>query len=161
METKFTFKQDREQDGCMIYENAKTLNTYHAINRELQNVDLPKRFNIFCAFSNEQYEQGLKSIRPLKDGEKVLRFGSGMFGTREGIDAYFAFIEESHRRIKEECDPQEVYCYEFNNYESMIAYDGDLNAIRLVIDIWGKEAAKNVKRKCAFYSLESLLNEEE
>lgn len=158
--SKFTFRQDWDNDGCLVYENAQTLNKYFAINREMETVNLQKRFNMFCAFSNEQFDKGMQSIRPLNEGEKIVRLGSGMFGTRDGIDSYFAFIRECHERIKRECDPQEVYCYEFNNHESMIAYDGDLSAIRIIIDIWGAEIAGGITRKCAYSSLDEILEDD-
>lgn len=59
-------------------------------------------------------------------------------------------------RIKNECDPQEVYCYEYNNHECCIAFDGDIEAIRLVAGIWGVETAKTIKRRSAFYGVEEL-----
>lgn len=40
-----------------------------------------------------------------------------------------------------------------------IAYDGDVDALRLVADYWGRETAKNIKRFSAFYSIESLMSD--
>jgi len=60
--------------------------------------------------------------------------------------------------IFHECDPQEVYCYEYNNHECCIAFDGDIEAIRLVAGIWGVETAKTIKRRSAFYRVEELFN---
>lgn len=47
---------------------------------------------------------------------------------------------------------------EYNNFESFIAYDGDVDAIRLVVDYWGWETAKSIKCFSAFYSIESLMS---
>lgn len=112
---------------------------------------------MFCAFSDEQFAQNSKTIRPLQEGEKYATLGAGVFGTKDGIKRYLAYSEDIDRQIRERCDPQEIYCYEFNNYESCIAYDGDLNAIRLIIGLFGSETAAKIKRFSAFYSLESLM----
>lgn len=152
---QFTFNQDWDNDGMITYHNAKTLSEYHRLNEEVRNCDLSK-FDMFCAFSKEQFETNRKTIRPLRDGEKYVSFGAGVFGTRDGIDRYIEFQAERNRLISERCDPQEVYCYEFNNFESCVAYDGDVNAIRLIIDLFGLERAKQVRRFCAFYDLNDL-----
>lgn len=151
---KFEFNQDWENDGMLVLKNAKTLNRYQELCRERDETDVSK-FRCFFAFSEEQLKQGQKSIK-LKPNEKLVSFGGGGFGVEDGVNKYFAHLNEVHNRIKTECDPQEVYCYEFNNYESFIAFDGDVNAIRLVAAIWGQETASKVKRFSAFYSLEKL-----
>lgn len=152
---KFIFSQDWDNDGMVQYHNAQTLSEYHRLSEENRNADLSK-FDMFCAFSDEQFERNRKTIRPLTEGEKYVSFGAGVFGTRDGIERYLKFSEEIDRLIAERCDPQEVYCHEFNNYESCIAYDGDANAIRLIIELFGVERAATVKRFCAFYPLENL-----
>lgn len=156
-DSKFTFNQDWDNDGTISYQNAQTLSEYHRLNEERRTADLSK-FDMFCAFSDEQFERNSKTIRPLRDGEKYVSFGAGVFGTKDGIERYLKFSDDISRQISERCDPQEVYCYEFNNYESCIAYDGDVNAIRLIIELFGVERAATVKRFCAFYPLESLSN---
>lgn len=153
--SKFTFKQDWDNDGMISYQNAQTLSEYHRLNEERRTVDLSK-FDMFCAFSDEQFERNRKSIRPLSEGENYKSFGAGVFGTADGIARYLKYSEEINRLITEHCDPQEIYCYEFNNYESCIAYDGDANAIRLIIELFGIERAATIKRFCAFYPLENL-----
>lgn len=152
----FTFEQNWDNDGMLEWHNAATLSEYHRLNEERNNCDL-KKFDMFCAFSDEQFAQNSKTIRPLREGEKYVNFGAGVFGTRDGIERYLAYSEDIDRQIRERCDPQEIYCYEFNNYESCIAYDGDLNAIRLIIGLFGSETAATIKRFSAFYSLESLM----
>ena len=102
--------------------------------------------------------RGMKGIRPLNDGEKIYSFGAGGYGTKDGIERLFKFYEDMEARIKNECDPQEVYCYEYNNHECCIAFDGDIEAIRLVARIWGVETAKTIKRRSAFYRVEELFN---
>ena len=78
--------------------------------------------------------------------------------TKDGIERLFKFYEDMEARIKNECDPQEVYCYEYNNHECCIAFDGDIEAIRLVAGIWGVETAKTIKRRSVFYRVEELFN---
>lgn len=157
---QFSFERDWENEGAISYKNAKTLDTYHRLCDERRNVDVSK-FDMFFAFSNEQFEQGKKTVRPLKEGERWVSFGAGCFGTKDGIQRYIDYSKSIDRRIEAECDPQEVYCYEFNNYESMYAYDGDEDAIRMVASIWGWEVAKTVKRFCVFSSIEQLMTNEE
>lgn len=83
-----------------------------------------------------------------KDHSPVITFNGG--------ERLFKFYEDMEARIKSECDPQEVYCYEYNNHECCIAFDGDIEAIRLVARIWGVETAKTIKRRSAFYRVEEL-----
>lgn len=147
--------QNWENDGMLVCQNVKTIKRYKELKEQRSSCDLSK-FDMFCAFSNKQFEENRKHIRPLKDGEKYVSFGAGVFGTRDGIEKYLAFSESINKRIAEECDPQEVYCYEFNNYECCIAYDGDTDAIRLVADYWGWEKAREIKRYCVFYPIDFL-----
>lgn len=151
----FEFHQDYDNyDGMFSYKNDKTLKRYKELCHSLQETDISK-FDMFAAFSNKQFEEGLKSIRPLKEGEKLCSLGAGIFGTRDGIRKYLNRSEEVHKQIAEECDPQEVYVYEFNNYESAIAYEGDEHAIKIVADIFGIDTARKIKRRCAYYSLDN------
>ena len=48
--------------------------------------------------------------------------------------------------VKEECDPQEVYFYEYNNHECQYAFDGDYEVYKLVSDIFGEYIASKIKR---------------
>ena len=52
--------------------------------------------------------------------------------------------------MSEECDPQEVYDYEYSNHECSYVGD-DTEAIEIVIAYFGKERAKEVERKHSFY----------
>lgn len=135
----------RECDGCVIMHNAKTIKRYKELHEEKSKRDC-YRFDCFFAFSNQQFEDGLKKIRPLKEGEKLVNVGAGMYGTRDGVDKFFAFYEEIDKRIKLDCDPQEVYFYEYNNHESMISWDGDKEPYKIVSKIWGKDVANNLVR---------------
>lgn len=125
--------------------NAKTIKRYKELEEEKYTTDC-YRYDCFFAFSNQQFAEGLKKIRPLKEGEKLVCDGAGMYGTRDGIDKFFAAYDEIDKRIKQECDPQEVYFYEFNNNESMISWDGDAEPMKIITRIWGKEVADNIVR---------------
>lgn len=135
----------RECDGCVIMHNAKTIKRYKELQEEKSKRDC-YRCDCFFAFSNQQFEEGLKKIRPLKEGEKLVSVGAGMYGTRDGVDKFFAFYNEIDKRIKLDCDPQEVYFYEYNNHESMISWDGDKEPYKIVSKIWGKDVANNLVR---------------
>lgn len=139
----FIFSLDSNE--MMTWSNAKTIDTYKRLIDERNRTPLSK-YDCFSAFNNEQYEQGLKSIRPLEEGEKLIYFTAGVYGTKDGMRRLNDYYQSVRDSIKEQCDPQEVYCYEFNNYESCYDYDGDMNAIRTVVSIFGTETARTVKR---------------
>lgn len=133
----------------------KTLNRYKELCKERYEVDV-KKFDCFFAFDKKQFATGLKSIRPLNEGEKILSMGCGGYGTKDGIERLFKYYDGINERIKVECDPQEVYVYEYNNHESFISWDGDLEAIRLIYLIWGEEVARTINRKSVYYPIEHL-----
>lgn len=99
----------------------------------------------FFAFSNEQFTENREKAG-LKDKE-VLRGPAGIFGSEQGIKDFFRFYDELDQKIKEQCPPQEVYNYEFNNHEC--SYTGhDTEAWDIVKSIYGEERAKaEVKRR--------------
>ena len=100
--------------------------------------------NCFFAFSDAQLKEGLSRFNlTLQD---VVSGGSGLVGTREGIKEFYGFYENMRKRISEVCDPQEVYDYEFGNYECDYVGD-DEEAINIVVDYFGIDKAKTVKRK--------------
>ena len=68
----------------------------------------------------------------------------------------FKFYEKQRKRIADECNPQDAYNYEWNNHECMITYD-DEDTIRIVVDYFGVEAAKTVKRKYGYTRIEELV----
>ena len=57
-------------------------------------------------------------------------------------------VTELARRIKEECDPQEVYFWEFNNHETPYGWDGDIEVMRIIVVTWGYDVAIGLKRYC-------------
>lgn len=156
MEKNFEFSPNWDNDGVLDYKNAKTLKRYLELIGKQNNVDT-KKYDVFFAFSNDQFEEGLKSIRPLAEGEKLVRIGGGGFATKDGAKRLFEFYESIDAKIKTECDPQEVYVYEYNNHECCIAWDGDLEAIKIIIDIWGEDVARTIKRHRASMSVDNII----
>ena len=149
--TAFTFSID--SNGMLSWQNEQTLERYHALRKEGYEIKLSD-FDMFLAFNNQQFKEGLASIRPLTEGEKPIRAFVGVYGTKDGVNKYLAHIDSINKRIAEECDPQEVYCYEYNNHECYLAFDGDLDAMNLIVDLFGYERAKEVKRYSDYAEIE-------
>ncbi len=79
----------------------------------------PELKEMFFAFSDKQFQEGKEKMK----GKKILDGGAGAFGTKEGFEELKSFAKRIKERIKKECDPQEVYQYEYNNHEC--GYTGD------------------------------------
>lgn len=141
--------------------NPKTIKKYTQINEKYQKMPFPA--GMFCFFSNEQYEQAKKEQLKLGvdvEKEKIYRIGAGVYGTAKAIKAYEKRVEARCEEMRQ-CNPQEVYFYEYNNYEAMYNYDGDEDAVKTVINIFGKDVAKTLKRYRVVYTLEEIINEME
>lgn len=154
--TNVKITPDWDSDGFLIITNASTLKRYKELEDRKQSIRL-KNFDMFCAFTDEQFNLGLKSIRSLNDGEKICSLGAGVFGTKDGIDRFFKTQRIIDGIIAEECNPQEVYYYEYNNYESCINFEGDLDAIRKVASIWGWEVSRTINRLSTCYTIEEII----
>lgn len=145
-------------EGGIVMLNAQTVKRYREIQDEHPDGD---KCGVFFAFSDQQFSDGYKHLVELghiQDGDKVFRGPAGSFGTSEGLDKFFQIYEDREKKVKDECDPQEVYFYEYNNHESMIPWDGDLEAIRKIVGIWGADVARNIKRFSASVSIEDIIN---
>lgn len=136
----FSWEIDYKNDGMLILKNDRTLKLYHKLKYE----DQPVLHEVFWAFSPQQFAEGIKKHN-LKD-KKIYHFGGGGYGTMEGIDEMNAWYEKQVELIRSQCDPQEVYCYEYNNHECCISWDGDKDAFELIQTIWGDEVAGGIKR---------------
>jgi hypothetical protein len=105
----------------------------------------PECINVFFAFSNSQFEEAIKKQH--LENEKIFSASAGLYGTKEGIKKFFAFYDELAKQISNECDPQEVYNYEFGNHEC--DYVGnDTEAYNITLHYFGEERSKGVKRLC-------------
>lgn len=131
-----------DNDGGIEMLNPQTLDKY----KELKKGEA-KLEGAFFAFGKTQFEEGYSKLVNegyITEGEKIYQAGAGLYGTKEGLDKVFDYYKNKEKRIKEECDPQEVYFYEYNNHECMFTSDED--AIKEVKRIFGKEVVKNIKR---------------
>lgn len=155
MAQEFEFEENQNNYGVLDYKHAHTLKRYKELCDERCKVDVSK-YDCFFAFSDKQFSEGLKSIRPLQEGEKLVSIGAGGYGTKEGAKRLFEFYDSINDKIRSECNPQEVYVYEYNNHECCLDWDGDLNAIRIIATVWGEDVARTIKRKNACYPIESI-----
>lgn len=111
----------------------------------------------FFAFSTEQFNEGVKKHN--LEGQKIYRGHGGLYGTSEGINELMSFYDNLNERIGKECDPQEVYDYEFDNHECSITCD-DTEVMKIVLGIFTEEQCLNIKRKNGYlnYSIEELFD---
>jgi hypothetical protein len=109
----------------------------------------------FFAFSTEQFNEGVKKHN--LEGQKIYRGHGGLYGTSEGINELMSFYDNLNERIGKECDPQEVYNYEYDNHECSITCD-DTEVMKIVLGIFTEEQCLNIKRKNGYlnYSIEEL-----
>jgi len=112
----------------------------------------------FFAFSTQQFEEGIAKHN--LEGQKIYRGMSGLYGTESGIKELLNFYSDVNDRIAKECNPQEVYDYEFDNHECSITCD-DTDAMMIIVSTFTEEQVKNVKRKNGYlnYSIEELFNQ--
>jgi hypothetical protein len=114
----------------------------------------------FFAFSTQQFEEGIAKHN--LEGQKIYRGMSGLYGTESGIKELLNFYSDVNDRIAKECNPQEVYDYEFDNHECSITCD-DTDAMMIIVSTFTEEQVKNVKRKNGYLnlSIEELFNQME
>lgn len=133
-------------EGSVVMLNPQTIRFYQKTKDTHPDAD---EYGIFFAFNREQFDKGYKHLVELgfiKDGDKIQVSGMGAYGTKESLDAFYDFYRNRDKLIPEKCDPQEVYFYEYNNYECMYAWDGDKDAYNTIVDIWGEDVAKRIIR---------------
>ena len=145
---------DWENDGMLRWKGDTTLKKYRELCEERNHIDM-KKYQCFFAFSSRQFEEGLKALS-LPEGTKLVRSSYGLTGTREGMGRLYEEYDRIRKRIVDECDPQEVYLYEYNNHECCIDWDGDERAIRYIIDYWGADVAKNIMRCNAMRKVDEI-----
>jgi len=105
----------------------------------------------FFAFSNQQFADG--KVRMNIVDKKIVRGFGGLFGTQAGIDKLMGFYDVQAEQIAKECEPQDVYNYEFSNHECYTCDDEE--AIKIVLSYFGLERTKEVKRKWGYFKIES------
>lgn len=145
-------------EGGIVMLNPQTIVRYKAIGNEHPDAD---KYGVFFAFSKEQLAKGIQHLKELgfiKDESELRQDrGTGAFGTDAGLTAFFKFYSDSRSAIPKECDPQEVYFYEYNNHESMYAWDGDLEAIKIIIRYWGADIARTIIRFNASKDIDEII----
>lgn len=104
----------------------------------------PSMTECFFAFSNEQFAEG--KAKNIPEGAKVLSAHHGMYGTQNGIDIFCAELAAHEKMIIANCDPQDVYNYEFANHEC--GYTGDdTEALEIVRDYFPNAIIKRGEQK--------------
>ena len=144
-----------KENGTLKIEGAKTLKNYQQLRYE----NHAPMEGCFFAFSRQQFEEGFEKIKHLLgEDEKIVSVGNGtgLYGKRECVERLFDFYNNKDKLIREQCDPQEVYYYEWNNYEICYAND-DEAAIKIIISIWGADVAKTIKRIYAVQTVDQIL----
>lgn len=152
--------RDWNNDGFIEIHNAKTLDTYEKLAYRTD----PKieDYGVFFAFSNDQFNEGYARLVKdgyINEGDKVTRGHYGMFGVFSEMLRYIDWYNDKDKQIAEQCDPQEVYWYEWRNHECNIDWDGDRPALERVIHIFGIERARKIKRVRALYEIDEIIKE--
>lgn len=164
------FYQDFDKtEGSLVMENAKTAELYRTLkgygdSKKAKKTETEKVTSnpayFFAAFNKEQFKEGYDKMKPhLAEGEKIISVGAGCFFSKTGLELFNKANSGIKQRIKNECDPQEVYCIEYNNHECMFDYDGDAPAMAIIIEYFGKRAAKSIQRFNAYHSIEYIISE--
>lgn len=136
--------------------NARTLDRYWEL-YNLQPTTADR--SVFFAFGQKQFDEAMEKKKKsglIADGEKIYSGGAGLYGTHSGITSFLRFYDEKDKLIKAECDPQEVYFFEYNNHESFYSWEGDLETMKIIFRIWGEDVARKIVRYSAVYSIENI-----
>ena len=152
--------RDWDNDGFICIHNAKTLDTYEKMMYRTE--PTIEDYGVFFAFNNQQFEEGYARLVKdgfIKEGDKVTRGHYGMFGVFSEMLRYIDWYKEKDKIVAEQCDPQEVYWFEWQNHECNIDWDGDRPAMEKVINIFGIERAKKIKRVRPLYDIDEIIKE--
>ena len=136
-------------DGFIIMQNTQTVKRYHQLRWEEQ-PDLDQ-MGVFFAFSPEQFENGVERLTKrgfIKSKGEIRRGPANSLGTPQSLSKMMKWYAAQDKKILQECDPQEVYFYEFNNHETPYGWDGDIEVMRIIASIWGYDTAIKLKRHC-------------
>lgn len=108
----------------------------------------------FFAFGTDQFREAIRSrrLQEAYDHNRIRSAGNGLYGTDEGLDRYFSDwrqveVEQREAMCAAGVTPQDVYLAEYDNYECMYDWDGDLQALRRVAYWFGVDAVRRIRRK--------------
>ena len=136
--------RDWDCEGEIRMRNPKTIDKYLKIKHG--QFDFEKH-GIFFAFDVEQFKKEKeRMIRKgyIKKNNKIFSLGAGAYGNIDGVKSFHLFCDNKNELITKECDPQEVYIYEWNNHECM--FGDEETAYNLIESIFGKERAEKITR---------------
>lgn len=109
-------------------------------------------FECFFAFNQKQFDQGLEKTG--LDRSDVISPGMGLYGSRRGVEALRKFNQETHQ-LMSQCNPQEVYDYEFDNHEC--DYVGsDFQAMEFVLSLFPVEKVRKIQRRWDMTPIEKI-----
>jgi len=104
---------------------------------------------LFWAFDDKQFDEGLAKIKErglfVEGEDKLVAIDGGGYLPKKLVPKLKDMLANS-RKTKTECNPQEVYFYEYNNRECMYDWHGEQSAYDEVVYIFGIEIAKTIKR---------------
>jgi hypothetical protein len=104
-------------------------------------------YRVFFAFSDKQFAEGMENCG-YKNISEVVSIGIGLYGSHDAIKSFLGEYENRAKKVAAECDPQKVYDYEYENHECDYVCS-DREAIELVVDIFGKDRTRLIKRRNA------------
>ncbi len=121
--------------------------------RQAKYDELFEAIGLFWAFSNDQFNEGMKK-HPLTEGAKYCSVGMGGYfpGQNkqkyiEGMDALKAWEKQAKKELKEnEAEIEKAILYELNNHECF--YSGEIDeVVELFEGIYTREQIRKVYRK--------------
>lgn len=108
----------------------------------------------FFAFGTDQFREAIRSrrLQEAYDHNRIRSAGDGLYGTDEGLDRYFSDwrqveVEQREAMCAAGVTPQDCYLAEYDNYECMYDWDGDLNALRRTAFWFGIDSLRRINRK--------------
>lgn len=135
-------------EGGVVMLNPRTLERYREIRDGHPKIE---NYGCFFAFGQEQFDRNLAAAvlsGRIKESDQIVYHPhySGLYGTTKGVSEFLNWYHERDKAIPVECDPQEVYFYEYNNHECMFGWDGDKPAFDLIVAYFGEEVASKIVR---------------
>lgn len=144
---KFMAKFDEKYDYSISYKN-DNLKLYHEL-KDKQSKAPTTEFGIFFAYSNEQFREGMAKCGYTDADKKNLKHYMGGYGTQEAWNKFSNYCDEIDTQIKEQCDPLEVLCFEYNNYECCLCGGLKQEVIDVEEGIFGEDATKEALKRFA------------